>query len=77
MYKKILLAYNGSLSGQKALLESGELAAWGHAALHLVAVMFALLQLSQTRHDGWFLSAAAGLAARTWKRPSTSCRSCW
>jgi nucleotide-binding universal stress UspA family protein len=39
MYRKILLAYNGSSVGQKALLESGELAAWGHAALHLVAVM--------------------------------------
>jgi hypothetical protein len=31
--------------------------------LHLVAVIFALLLLAQTRHDGWFLSAAAGLAA--------------
>ncbi len=31
--------------------------------LHLVAVAFALLQLSQTRHDGWFISAAAGTAA--------------
>ena len=39
MYKKILLAYNGSAAGQKALLDSGELAAWGHASLHLVAVM--------------------------------------
>jgi nucleotide-binding universal stress UspA family protein len=39
MYKKILLAYNGSAAGQKALLDSGELAAWGQASLHLVAVM--------------------------------------
>lgn len=39
MYKKILLAYNGSSAGQKALLDSGELAAWGSAQLHLVAVM--------------------------------------
>ncbi len=31
--------------------------------LHLAAVIFALLQLSQTRHDGWFISAAAGIAA--------------
>jgi hypothetical protein len=31
--------------------------------LHLAAVVFALLQLSQTRHEGWFLSAFAGLAA--------------
>ena len=39
MYKKILLAYNGSSAGQKALLDSGELAVWGSAELHLVAVM--------------------------------------
>jgi nucleotide-binding universal stress UspA family protein len=39
MYQKILMAYNGSAAGQKALLETGELAAWGHSALHLVAVM--------------------------------------
>ena len=39
MYKKLLLAYNGSVAGQKALLESRELAQWGQAELHLVAVM--------------------------------------
>ncbi len=39
MYKKILLAYNGSVAGQKALLDSHELAAWGRSELHLVAVM--------------------------------------
>jgi nucleotide-binding universal stress UspA family protein len=39
MYQKILLAYNGSSAGQKALLDSGEIAAWGKAELHLVAVM--------------------------------------
>ena len=39
MYKKIVLAYNGSVAGQKALLDSRELAAWGQAELHLVAVM--------------------------------------
>ena len=36
MYKKLLLAYNGSVAGQKALLESRELAQWGQAGLHLV-----------------------------------------
>jgi hypothetical protein len=30
--------------------------------LHLAAVVIALLQLSQTRHDGWFISAATGVA---------------
>ena len=39
MYKTILLAYNGSEAGQKALLESKALAAWGQARLHLIAVM--------------------------------------
>ena len=39
MYKRILLAYDGSETGQKALLESKELADWGKSELHLVAVM--------------------------------------
>jgi nucleotide-binding universal stress UspA family protein len=39
MYKKILLAYDGSDAGQKALLECRELANWSQSELHLVAVM--------------------------------------
>jgi nucleotide-binding universal stress UspA family protein len=39
MYKKILLAYDGSEAGQKALLDCGEIAQWSHSELHLVAVM--------------------------------------
>jgi nucleotide-binding universal stress UspA family protein len=39
MYKRILLAYDGSESGQKALLESRGLAGWGQANLHMIAVM--------------------------------------
>jgi nucleotide-binding universal stress UspA family protein len=39
MYKKILLAYDGSETGQKALIESGALAGWGRAEIVLVAVM--------------------------------------
>ena len=39
MYKKILVAYDGSDAGQKALLECKELANWSQAELHLVAVM--------------------------------------
>lgn len=31
--------------------------------LHLVAVIIALLQLSQTQHDGWLISSATGVAA--------------
>ena len=39
MYKRILLAYDGSESGQRALIESREMAEWGKAELALVAVM--------------------------------------
>ena len=38
MYKHIILAYDGSDSGQKALLEVKELAHWGQPRLTLVAV---------------------------------------
>ena len=39
MYKRILLAYDGSDAGQKALLDCRELAEWSRSALSLVAVM--------------------------------------
>ena len=39
MYKRILLAYDGSDAGQKALLDSRELAHWNQSELTLVAVM--------------------------------------
>jgi nucleotide-binding universal stress UspA family protein len=39
MYKRILLAYDGSDAGQKALLDSRELAQWGQSELFLIAVM--------------------------------------
>lgn len=38
MYKKILLAYDGSESGQKALLDCSDLAQWSDATVSLVAV---------------------------------------
>lgn len=38
MYKRILLAYDGSQSGQKALLECREVAAVANAELYLIAV---------------------------------------
>jgi nucleotide-binding universal stress UspA family protein len=37
-YRKILLAYNGSQEGKRALLECGELANFLHAETHLLAV---------------------------------------
>lgn len=39
MYKKIILAYDGSASGQQALLGIQELAHWAHPQLTLLAVM--------------------------------------
>jgi nucleotide-binding universal stress UspA family protein len=39
MYKRILLAYDGSEPGQKALLDAREMSHWGQPELHLVAVM--------------------------------------
>ena len=38
MFKKILMAYNGSREGKTALLQCAELAAYGHADTHLLAV---------------------------------------
>jgi len=39
MYKRILLAYDGSDAGQKALLDCQEVAQWAKSELFLVAVM--------------------------------------
>jgi nucleotide-binding universal stress UspA family protein len=39
MYKRILLAYDGSEAGQKALLDAREIAEMNHAGMHLIAVM--------------------------------------
>src|SRR5512138_2356020 len=39
MYKRILLAYDGSEAGQKALLDCNEIAQLSRAELHLIAVM--------------------------------------
>lgn len=39
MYKRILLAYDGTEAGQKALLDTREIADWSRSELFLVAVM--------------------------------------
>ncbi len=39
MYKRILLAYDGSETGQRALLDCREVASWTKSELYLVAVM--------------------------------------
>ena len=45
MYKRILLAYDGSASGQKALLDCQDIAQWSQATLYLVAVTPLSLQM--------------------------------
>lgn len=39
MYARVVLAYDGSEAGQRALLDCREIAQWGGAALHLFAVV--------------------------------------
>ena len=39
MHKRILLAYDGSETGQRALLNCRDIAQWSHSELFLVAVM--------------------------------------
>ncbi|SFC00830.1 Nucleotide-binding universal stress protein, UspA family [Polaromonas sp. OV174] len=39
MYKRIVLAYDGSVAGQKALLDCRDIAQWSHSSLFLAAVM--------------------------------------
>jgi len=39
VYKRILLAYDGSATGQAALLDCHEIAQWSHSELTLIAVM--------------------------------------
>ncbi len=39
MYKRILLAYDGSEAGQQALLDCQEIAQWSQSELTLIAVM--------------------------------------
>ena len=39
MYKRIVLAYDGSQPGQKALLDGEEIAQWSRSEMFLVAVM--------------------------------------
>ena len=62
MYNNIVLAYDGSESGQKALLECQELGQWSQARLHLVAVM--PLQTASMPVEGWVYSPEADEAER-------------
>ena len=64
MYKRIVLAYDGSPGGQRALLDCQELAQWAQAELFLVGVLPADLGLVYTeggmrKRCGLYLSRAA------------------
>jgi nucleotide-binding universal stress UspA family protein len=39
MYEKIILAYDGSQEGQKALINCKEMATWGNAEIHLTSII--------------------------------------
>jgi len=62
MYKRILLGYDGSESGQQALLDSREIAQWSQAELVLMAVM--PLPLSALGPEGGIYDPAVEKAER-------------
>ena len=74
MYKRIVLAYDGSQSGQKALLDCQDLAQWSQAELALVAVL--PLGIGLGGHRGRHLRRRAdgarkrGLASRAGRWPA-------
>lgn len=57
VYKTIVLAYDGSESGQRALLDCQEIGQWSQARLHLVAVMPP--PIAMVAVDAWALSPTA------------------
>ncbi len=57
MYKTIVLAYDGSESGQRALLDCQEIGQWSQARLHLVAVMAPPIAMATV--DAWALNPSA------------------
>ena len=60
MYKRVLLAYDGSESGQKALLNCREIAEWSHSELFLVAIMPPPINVAV---DGVFYDGGSGVEA--------------
>ena len=63
MYKTIVLAYDGSEPGQKALLDCQEIGQWSQARLFLVAVMTPVLPA--TGVEVWIYDADADQAERS------------
>jgi nucleotide-binding universal stress UspA family protein len=74
MYKRIVLAYDGSDSGQNALLDCRDLAQWSHAELALVAVMptgIGLVAMEGGMFDTDMMVCSACKAQET--RPAARC----
>jgi nucleotide-binding universal stress UspA family protein len=62
MYTKVLLAYDGSEAGQKALLDCREIVQWSHAELQLIAVM--PRPVTSVAAEGWVYTQEADVAQR-------------
>ena len=62
MYTKVLLAYDGSEAGQKALLDCREIVQWSHAELRLIAVM--PRPVTSVAAEGWVYTQEADVAQR-------------
>jgi nucleotide-binding universal stress UspA family protein len=61
MYRKIVLAYDGSEAGQKALLDSQDIGQWSQSEIVLVAVI--PNPVTSIAAEMWAYSPAAGLSA--------------
>jgi len=62
MYTKVLLAYDGSEAGQKALLDCREIVQWSQAELRLIAVM--PRPVTSVAAEGWVYTQEADVAQR-------------
>ena len=62
MYQRILLAYDGTAAGQKALLDCKEIAQWARAEMHLIAVMPS--PVSSVAIEGWVYDPDTAAAER-------------
>jgi len=62
MYKRVLLAYDGSESGQQALLDCRDIVQWSKAELFLIAVM--PTPATPMASDGWVFGTEVEPAER-------------
>ncbi|MBI2801427.1 MAG: universal stress protein [Gammaproteobacteria bacterium] len=58
MYKRVVLAYDGSESGQKALLDGFDIARWSHGELFLIAIIPQLATAIFGMEGGLYQSAS-------------------